>query len=136
VTLATNNLISLFCLHRRLRGALLRHLAAYEATSALPNRRYGNGLRRLGYDEGATGPRPVPPAPSNPPPHPSPQRLYRNHRRGGDPAAPDGRPSGYAPVGTPVTARGRRSLTEGGECTRRGRTPRLDPIGTGSRAAW
>ncbi|WKU06023.1 iron-containing redox enzyme family protein [Micromonospora sp. HUAS LYJ1] len=53
VTLAVNNLISLFGLHRRLRGALLGHLAAYEMTSSLPNRRYGNGLRRLGLDETA-----------------------------------------------------------------------------------
>ncbi|KKK05854.1 iron-containing redox enzyme family protein [Micromonospora sp. HK10] len=54
VTLATNNLMSLFGLHRRLRGALLGHLAAFEMTSSLPNRRYGNGLRRLGLDETAT----------------------------------------------------------------------------------
>ncbi|EEP70542.1 hypothetical protein MCAG_00869 [Micromonospora sp. ATCC 39149] len=54
VTLAGNNLMSLFGLHRRLRGALLGHLAAYEMTSSLPNRRYGRGLRRLGLDEAAT----------------------------------------------------------------------------------
>lgn len=54
VTLATTNMISLFGLHRRLRGALLGHLAAFEMTSSLPNRRYGNGLRRLGLDEVAT----------------------------------------------------------------------------------
>jgi hypothetical protein len=54
VTLATTNLMSLFGLHRRLRGALLGHLAAFEMTSSLPNRRYGNGLRRLGYGEKAT----------------------------------------------------------------------------------
>ncbi|SDZ45209.1 Iron-containing redox enzyme [Micromonospora pattaloongensis] len=54
VTLATSNLISLFGLHRRLRGALLGHLAAFEMTSSLPNRRYGNGLRRLGGDAVAT----------------------------------------------------------------------------------
>jgi hypothetical protein len=53
-TLATNNLMSLFGLHRRLRGALLGHLAAYEMTSSLPNRAYGNGLRRLGGDRDAT----------------------------------------------------------------------------------
>jgi hypothetical protein len=47
-TLAGNNLMSLFGLHRRLRGALLGHLAAFEMTSSLPNRAYGNGLRRLG----------------------------------------------------------------------------------------
>ena len=54
VTLAANNLISLFGLHRRLRGALLGHLAAFEMTSSLPNRRYGNGLRRLGGTPAAT----------------------------------------------------------------------------------
>jgi hypothetical protein len=53
-TLATNNLMSLFGLHRRLRGALLGHLAAYEMTSSLPNRAYANGLRRLGGDADAT----------------------------------------------------------------------------------
>jgi hypothetical protein len=54
LTLASNNLMSLFGLHRRLRGALLGHLAAYEMTSTLPNRAYGNGLRRLGGDAVAT----------------------------------------------------------------------------------
>jgi len=53
-TLATTNLISLFGLHRRLRGALVGHLAAFEMTSCIPNRRYGDGLRRLGYDEQIT----------------------------------------------------------------------------------
>ena len=54
VVLATSNVITLFGLHRRLRGALLGHLAAFEMTSSLPNRRYGNGLRRLGGDATAT----------------------------------------------------------------------------------
>jgi hypothetical protein len=54
LTLATNNLMSLFGLHRRWRGALLGHLAAYEMTSTGPNRAYGNGLRRLGGDTDAT----------------------------------------------------------------------------------
>ncbi len=54
ITLATNNMMSLFGLHRRLRGALLGHLAAYEMTSSLPNRGYANGLRRLGGDDAAT----------------------------------------------------------------------------------
>ena len=40
--------MSLFGLHRRLRGALVGHLAAFEMTSSIPNRRYGDGLRRLG----------------------------------------------------------------------------------------
>ncbi len=53
-TLAVNNLMSYFGLHRARRGALLGHLAAYEMTSSLPNRSYGNGLRRLGGDAAAT----------------------------------------------------------------------------------
>jgi len=53
-TLATSNLISLFGLHRRWLPALLGHLAAFEMTSSIPNRRYGNGLRRLGGDADAT----------------------------------------------------------------------------------
>jgi hypothetical protein len=50
VTLATVNLMSLFGLHRRLRGAIVGHLALFEMTSSVPNRRYANGLRRNGYD--------------------------------------------------------------------------------------
>ncbi|WIM93089.1 iron-containing redox enzyme family protein [Actinoplanes oblitus] len=53
-TLAVNNLMSFFGLHRARRGAVLGHLAAYEMTSSLPNRSYGNGLRRLGGDASAT----------------------------------------------------------------------------------
>lgn len=49
-TLATVNLMSLFGLHRRLRGAIVGHLALFEMTSSEPNRRYGRGLRRLGFD--------------------------------------------------------------------------------------
>ena len=48
VTLATVNLMSLFGLHRRLRGAIVGHLAGFETTSPLPNGRYARGLRRLG----------------------------------------------------------------------------------------
>ena len=55
VTLATVNLMSLFGLHRRLRGALVGHLALFEMTSSMPNRRYGDGLRRLGLGRDATG---------------------------------------------------------------------------------
>jgi hypothetical protein len=47
VTLATVNLISLFGLHRRLRGALIGHLALFEMTSSVPNGRYARGLRRI-----------------------------------------------------------------------------------------
>ena len=41
----------MFGLHRRLRGALVGHLAVFEMTSSIPNRRYANGLRRLGIPE-------------------------------------------------------------------------------------
>ena len=54
VTLATVNLMSLFGLHRRLRGAIVGHLALFEMTSSVPNRRYGDALRRLGYGDAAT----------------------------------------------------------------------------------
>jgi hypothetical protein len=54
VTLRTVNLMSLLGLHRRLRGAIVGHLALFEMTSAIPNRRYGNGLRRLGLGDDAT----------------------------------------------------------------------------------
>jgi hypothetical protein len=53
-TLANVNAMSLFGLHRRWRGAILGHLAALEMTSTEPNRRYGAGLRRLGYGRDAT----------------------------------------------------------------------------------
>jgi hypothetical protein len=53
VTLATVNLMSLLGLHRRWRGAIVGHLALFEMTSSIPNRRYGTGLRRLGYGEDA-----------------------------------------------------------------------------------
>ncbi|MDP8987353.1 MAG: iron-containing redox enzyme family protein [Actinomycetota bacterium] len=48
VTLATTNLISLFGLHRRWRGALVGHLAVFEMTSVTPMSRYAEGLARLG----------------------------------------------------------------------------------------
>lgn len=54
ITLATVNLISMFGLHRRWRGAAVGHLAAFETTSSEPNKRYGNGLRRLGFGPDAT----------------------------------------------------------------------------------
>ena len=50
-TLATVNLTSMLGLHRRLRGALVGHLALYEIGSAVPSRRYADGLRRLGLDD-------------------------------------------------------------------------------------
>lgn len=54
LTLASTNMMSLFGLNRRLRGAIVGHLAAYEMTSSQPNRLYGNGFRRLGFDEDVT----------------------------------------------------------------------------------
>jgi hypothetical protein len=54
VTLANVNLMSLFGLHRRWRGAIVGHLAMFEMTSSIPNRRYGDALRRLGFGERAT----------------------------------------------------------------------------------
>jgi hypothetical protein len=51
VTLATVNLMSYFGLHRRHRGRVVGHLALFEMTSSIPNRRYATGLRRLGQGE-------------------------------------------------------------------------------------
>ncbi|MFF8554970.1 iron-containing redox enzyme family protein [Streptomyces sp. NPDC015501] len=46
--LATVNLMSLFGLHRRLRGALVGHFAAVEITSSPGSRRLAEALRRAG----------------------------------------------------------------------------------------
>jgi hypothetical protein len=54
VTLATVNLMSLLGLHRRWRGGIVGHLALFEMTSSIPNRRYATGLRRLGFSGDAT----------------------------------------------------------------------------------
>jgi hypothetical protein len=51
ITLSSVNLISLFGLHRRWRGALVGHLAIFEMSSVVPNRRYATAVRRLGYGE-------------------------------------------------------------------------------------
>lgn len=53
-TLATLNLMSTFGLHRRRRGAAVGHLALLEMDSSIPNRRYANGLRRLGFGDDVT----------------------------------------------------------------------------------
>ncbi|HEX8689437.1 MAG TPA: iron-containing redox enzyme family protein, partial [Solirubrobacterales bacterium] len=53
-TIATVNLMSACGLRRSGRGAIVGHLAMFEMTSARPNRRYGNALRRLGFGEEAT----------------------------------------------------------------------------------
>jgi hypothetical protein len=53
VTLATDNLVSILGLHRRWRGALVGHLAAFEMTSVVPMSRYAKAIRRLGVGEKA-----------------------------------------------------------------------------------
>jgi Iron-containing redox enzyme len=53
-TLATVNLMSAMGLRAARRGAIVGHLAMFEMTSAQPNRRYGNALRRLGFGTEAT----------------------------------------------------------------------------------
>ena len=45
--LEMNNALSMFGLHRRLRGAAMGHLAVFEMTSSLPSRRMVQGLERL-----------------------------------------------------------------------------------------
>lgn len=50
-TLATVNLVSMLGLHRRWRGALIGHLALFEATSVTPMGRYSRALERLGVPE-------------------------------------------------------------------------------------
>jgi hypothetical protein len=46
-TLATDNLVSMLGLHRRWRGALVGHLAAFEMTSVIPMARYAKAVRRF-----------------------------------------------------------------------------------------
>jgi hypothetical protein len=53
--LVSLNTMWLFALHRRFRGAIVGHLAAYEITSSIPSRLYSNGFRRLGYGTDTTG---------------------------------------------------------------------------------
>lgn len=53
-TLATVNLMSVFGLQRRWRGAAMGHLALLEMDSSIPNRRYAEGARRLGLSERVT----------------------------------------------------------------------------------
>jgi hypothetical protein len=52
-TLATVNLMSLFGLHRRLRGAIVGHLAVFEMTSVGPMSAYSAALRRHGLPPAA-----------------------------------------------------------------------------------
>lgn len=52
-TLTTGNLITLFGLHRRWRGALVGHLAVFEMCSVGPMGRYAAAFRRLGFPDRA-----------------------------------------------------------------------------------
>ena len=54
ITLASQNAMSMFGMNRRLLGAIVGHLAAFEMTSSLPNRMYGDGFRRLGFGADVT----------------------------------------------------------------------------------
>ncbi|MGZ6738868.1 MAG: iron-containing redox enzyme family protein [Nocardioides sp.] len=47
--LEQNNAMTMFGLHRRLRGAALGHLAAFEITSSGPSAQLVQGLERLGF---------------------------------------------------------------------------------------
>jgi heme oxygenase-like protein len=53
ISIAILNLMSLFGLHRRWRGALLGNLAVTEIGSSIANRRYSEGLARLGASDRA-----------------------------------------------------------------------------------
>jgi hypothetical protein len=54
-TLELNNALSMFGMQRRLRGAAMGHLAAFEMTSSLPARKIAQGLGRLGLDGAMVG---------------------------------------------------------------------------------
>src|SRR5690606_7016118 len=49
--LEMNVTLTMFGLQRRLRGASVGHLVAFEASSSGPSRRMARGLRRLGFPE-------------------------------------------------------------------------------------
>jgi hypothetical protein len=51
ISLASANLMSMLGLNRRLRGAAMGHLAAFEATSSVPSRRIAAGIERVGLPE-------------------------------------------------------------------------------------
>lgn len=54
-TLEMNNAVSMFGMQRRLRGAAMGHLAAFEMTSSLPSRMMVQGLERLGLGGAMAG---------------------------------------------------------------------------------
>lgn len=54
VILSSVNTMNFFGLNRRLRGATIGHLAAFEMTSSIPNKYYSRAFARLGYGEDVT----------------------------------------------------------------------------------
>lgn len=54
VILNSVNTMNLFGLNRRLRGATIGHLAAFEMTSSIPNKYYSRAFTRHGYGEEIT----------------------------------------------------------------------------------
>lgn len=54
-TLELNTTLTMLGQHRRLRGAAMGHLAAFEMTSSLPARKIAQGLGRLGLDGAMAG---------------------------------------------------------------------------------
>lgn len=54
VTLASVNAMNLFGLNRRLRGAAIGHLAAFEMTSSIPNGLYSRAFSRNGFGRDVT----------------------------------------------------------------------------------
>jgi pyrroloquinoline quinone (PQQ) biosynthesis protein C len=51
LSLACTNVMTMFGLNRRLRGAAMGHLAAFEASSSVPCRKIAGGLERVGFPD-------------------------------------------------------------------------------------
>jgi len=49
LSLACTNVMTMFGLNRRMRGAAMGHLAAFEASSSVPCRKIAGGLERVGF---------------------------------------------------------------------------------------
>ncbi|MCW2806349.1 MAG: hypothetical protein JWQ93_304 [Marmoricola sp.] len=51
LSLACANAMTMFGLNRRLRGAAMGHLAAFEASSSVPSRKIAAGMERVGFPD-------------------------------------------------------------------------------------
>ena len=51
LSLACTNVMTMFGLNRRLRGAAMGHLAAFEASSSVPSRKIAGGIARVGLPD-------------------------------------------------------------------------------------